>query len=135
MPRQVLVYKTRKRRRDLSWLLTDSWGWVELDETPEQAIKREVFEEVGIDLKTVTPFDFDSQVTIYKGEKTQLIALRYTAEVNSFHAKVGDDAKEVYWLAKDELLKYKQNPLTERFLRKLGLISEKGGHYEYQKTN
>lgn len=99
-------------------------GKIDENETPEEAIKREVQEEVDIQLKDVTPFDFDSQITMYKGEQTQLIALRYIAEVDSFYAKPGDDAKEVFWLSKNELLTYNQNPLTKRFLYKLGLIDE-----------
>lgn len=99
-------------------------GKIDENETPEEAIKREVLEEVDIELNDVVPFDFDSEITMYKGEKTQVIALRYTAEVDSFYVKPGDDAKEAYWLSQDELLKYKQNPLTMRFLYKLGLITK-----------
>lgn len=79
---------------------------------------------MDIKLDKVIPFDFDSEITMYKGEETQLISLRYTSEVNNFYAKPGSDAKEVFWLKKDELLKYKQNPMTKRFLYKLGLISK-----------
>ena len=100
-------------------------GKIEENETPEQAIKREVLEEVDIKLNIVTPFDFDSEITMYKGEQTQIIALRYFAEVDNFYAKPGDDAKEFFWLSKEELLKYNQNSLTKRFLYKLGLIHEK----------
>lgn len=99
-------------------------GKIEENETPEEAIKREVLEEVDIKLDKVIPFDFDSEITMYKGEETQLISLRYTSVVNNFYAKPGSDAKEVFWLKKDELLKYNQNPMTKRFLYKLGLISK-----------
>lgn len=97
-------------------------GKIEENETPEEAIKREVLEEVDIKLDTVIPFDFDSEITMYKGEETQLISLRYTAEVKDFYTKPGSDAEEVFWLDKDELLIYNQNPMTKRFLSKLGLI-------------
>lgn len=99
-------------------------GKIEPNETPEEAIKREVKEEVDIDLGEVKAFDFDSEITIYKGEETQLIALRYTTKVEDFYAKAGSDAKEVIWLNKEQILKYEQNIMTKRFLYKLGLINK-----------
>ena len=97
-------------------------GGLEDNETLEEAIKREVMEEVHIELDEVIPFDFDSDITMYKGEMTQLIFLRYTAEIEEFTGYADSDAKEMIWLSKDELLKYKHNEPSMRFLKKLGLI-------------
>ena len=97
-------------------------GGLEDNETLEEAIKREVMEEVHIELDEVIPFDFDSDITMYKGEMTQLIFLRYTAEIEEFTGYADSDAKEMIWLSKDELLKYKHNEPSMRFLKKLGLV-------------
>ena len=97
-------------------------GGLEDNETLEEAIKREVMEEVHIELDEVIPFDFDSDITMYKGEMTQLIFLRYTAEIEEFTGYADSDAKEMIWLSKDELLKYKHNEPSMRFLKKLNLI-------------
>ena len=97
-------------------------GGLEDNETLEEAIKREVMEEVHIKLDKVDPFDFDSDITMYKGEITQLIFLRYTAEIKEFTGYANSDAKEMIWLAKDELLKYKHNEPSMRFLKKLNLV-------------
>lgn len=97
-------------------------GGLEENETLEEAIKREVEEEVYISLENPKPFDFDSDITMYKGEMTQLIFLRYTAEIKDFAGYPDSDAKEMVWLRKDELLQYKHNEPSMRFLRKLGLI-------------
>ena len=97
-------------------------GGLEDNETLEEAIKREVMEEVHIPLEKVIPFDFDSDITMYKGEMTQLIFLRYIAETKDFIGYADSDAKEMLWLAKEDILKYKHNEPSMRFLRKLGLI-------------
>lgn len=97
-------------------------GGLEENETLEEAIKREVMEEVHIELEKVVPFDFDSDITMYKGEMTHLIFLRYTAEITEFAGYPASDAKEIVWLDKDEILNYKHNEPSMRFLRKLGLI-------------
>ena len=77
--------------------------------------KREVLEEVHIELDEVTPFDFDSDITMYKGETTQLIFLRYTAEIKNFTGYPDSDAKEIIWLLKEEILNYKHNEPSMRF--------------------
>ncbi len=97
-------------------------GGLEDNETLEEAIKREVLEEVHIPLKEVVPFDFDSDITMYKGEMTLFIFLRYTAEIEEFTGYADSDAKEIFWLAKEDILKYKHNEPSMRFLTKLGLI-------------
>lgn len=97
-------------------------GGLEDNETLEEAIKREVMEEVHIELKEVKPFDFDSDILMYKGEMTQLIFLRYISEIEEFTGYADSDAKEMIWLSKEEILNYKHNDPSLRFLKKLGLI-------------
>ena len=97
-------------------------GGLEDNETLEEAIKRETLEEVHIPLEKVEPFDFDSDITMYKGEMTQLIFLRYIAEIEEFIGHADSDAKEMIWISKEDILKYKHNEPSLRFLRKLGLI-------------
>ena len=97
-------------------------GGLEDNETLEEAIKREVMEEVHIELDKVIPFDFDSDILMYKGEMTQLIFLRFTAEIEEFTGYADSDAKEIIWLKKEEILNYKHNEPSMRFLKKLKLI-------------
>lgn len=97
-------------------------GGLEENETLEEAIKREVMEEVHIELNEVIPFDFDSDILMYKGEMTQLIFLRFTSEIQEFTGYPDSDAKEIIWLSKEEILKYKHNEPSMRFFKKLGLI-------------
>ncbi len=97
-------------------------GGLEENETLEEAIKREVMEEVHIELNEVIPFDFDSDILMYKGEMTQLIFLRFTSEIQEFTGYPDSDAKEIIWLSKEEILNYKHNEPSMRFFKKLGLI-------------
>ena len=59
---------------------------------------------------------------MYKGEMTQLIFLRFTAEIEEFTGYADSDAKEIIWLKKEEILNYKHNEPSTRFLKKLKLI-------------
>lgn len=97
-------------------------GGLEENETLEEAIKREVMEEVHIELNEVIPFDFDSDILMYKGKMTQLIFLRFTSEIQEFTGYPDSDAKEIIWLSKEEILNYKHNEPSMRFFKKLGLI-------------
>lgn len=97
-------------------------GGLEDNETLEEAIKREVMEEVHINLDKVEPFDFDSDILMYKGEMTQLIFLRFTAEIEEYTGYADSDAKEILWLTKEEILNYKHNEPSLRFLKRLKLI-------------
>jgi len=97
-------------------------GGLEDNETLEEAIKREAMEEVHIQLENVIPFDFDSDILMYKGEMTQLIFLRFTAEIEESTGYADSDAKEIIWLSKEEILKYKHNEPSLRFLKKLKLL-------------
>lgn len=97
-------------------------GGLEDNETLEEAIKREVMEEVHIQLERVLPFDFDSDIVMYKGEMTHLIFLRFTAEIQEFAGYPDSDAKEIVWLKKDEILNYRHNEPSMRFFKRMGLI-------------
>lgn len=98
-------------------------GSLKDDETLEEGIKREVLEEVNLELDSLTAFDFDSDIVEYKGRETQLIFLRYTAEVTDISSiQTNSDAKEFVWLSKEELSSQKHSEPTLKLLKKLNLI-------------
>lgn len=98
-------------------------GALEPDETVEEGIRREVLEEVNLKLDSIIPFDFDSDIVDYKGRETQLIFLRYTAEIKDISdIKPGSDAKEIIWLSKEDIPNENHNEPSIRFLKKLNLI-------------
>lgn len=98
-------------------------GSLENDETLEDGIKRAVLEEINLKLDKITPFDFDSNIIDYKGRLTQIIYLRYTAEINDITSiSASSDSKEIIWISKEELSNYKHSEPSIRFLKKLNLI-------------
>jgi mutator protein MutT len=91
-------------------------------ENPLDAIKREIMEETNITVTNVQPLDFDWEVLDYKGQPTQLIFLRFTAEYENGEPKASSDANSLHWISKKELESQKHNPPTIRFLAKLDLM-------------
>jgi processive 1,2-diacylglycerol beta-glucosyltransferase len=93
-------------------------GSLKNNENLEDGIKRVAFEEANLQLNEVTPFDFDSNTLPYEGRQTQLIYLRYLAEIDEAEASLvisKDNEKEIVWISKDELLNYKCNEQALRF--------------------
>lgn len=97
-------------------------GGLEPDETPISAAVREVREETGLELRSITPIDFDWDVLSYKGEQTLLIYLRFIGEATSRAAVARSDATAVLWLDKNSLRDHFHNPPNQRLLKKLNLI-------------
>jgi mutator protein MutT len=97
-------------------------GGLEPGESPEQGARREVLEEVGIEVENVSPVDFDWDLLPYKGEETQLIFLRFTGDYASGDPRPMTDAKELVWLTEDEIGAADHNPPSLRLLSKLGLV-------------
>lgn len=97
-------------------------GGLEPGEDPDVAVRREIAEETGLAVRNLVRFDFDFDITEYKGKKIQFIFLRYTCERDNGVPKPGSDASELLWLSKDELTKSRHNQPSLRLLSKLGLL-------------
>ena len=88
----------------------------------EDALRREIREETGLELIEVQRFDFEDAVTMYRGRKCHFVFLRYTAISKTDNAIPHSDAKELFWLTREEIPNYPHNPVSLTFLRKLGLL-------------
>jgi 8-oxo-dGTP diphosphatase len=97
-------------------------GRLELNETPEEGVKREVEEETGVQIRNLQPVDFAWDTFEYKGEMTQFVFLRFSADWASGEALPSSDAQEVMWIKKSELAKQNHNPPSLSLLKKIGLI-------------
>lgn len=97
-------------------------GGLEVGEEPDEAVRREVREETGLEVKNLRRHDFDHDIVPYKGQTAQFIFLRYVCDWSSGEARAGSDAAEIVWLSPSELRSAPHNPPSQRLLHGLGLL-------------
>lgn len=97
-------------------------GGLKDGERCEDGLRREIMEETNLEITDIQQFDFDDAIVNYKGEDCHFVFLRYTVRAVSNNAIPGDDAKELFWLSKEEIPQYNHNPTSMTLLRKLGLV-------------
>jgi 8-oxo-dGTP diphosphatase len=97
-------------------------GGLEAGESPDEAVRREIQEETGLTVRNLVRFDFDHDITDYKGGKIQFVFLRYTCERDGGEAQAGSDAAELLWLTKDQISNFAHNEPSVRLLTKMGIL-------------
>jgi 8-oxo-dGTP diphosphatase len=101
-------------------------GSVELGETLEQALKREVREETGLEIE-VGEFAGIAEVIVREGEaiKWHYVILDYFATPSSTSEPIAaSDVTECRWIPLDELARYDVTETLIERLRELRLISD-----------
>ena len=93
------------------------------DQLLNTSLETMVTKALNVDLKNVKPYDFDSDIQKFKGRESQIIYLRYLAEIsNPKDVNTTFDNFELIWLSKSELEAYNYSDTTTKFLKKLKLI-------------
>ncbi len=93
------------------------------EESPEEAIKREIWEEARIKIKNIEKITFSEDITKnHEGDEIQYIFLTHRAQYDSGELKPGDDIAELKWFNRDELKKIPLNPPTVRLFKELGWL-------------
>lgn len=93
------------------------------DQLLNTSLETMVTKSLNVDLKNVKPYDFDSDIQKFKGRESQIIYLRYLAEIsNPKDVNTTFDNFELIWLSKSELEAYNYSDTTTKFLQKLKLI-------------
>ncbi|NLY88828.1 MAG: NUDIX domain-containing protein [Firmicutes bacterium] len=95
-------------------------GHIELGEKMEEALKREVLEETGLEV-------YDLQLVglkewIYSdsfGEKKHIIFIDYLCKTDSCNVVLNDEAEDYIWIGLDEIEKYRINSFTKALLTEL----------------
>ena len=89
----------------------------------EEALKREIREETGIEIQNIEQLGFDEDNEPDKhGEMTHYIFLDFRTEWLSGEITAGDDMKELKWVKKDELKNLFFNRPAKKLLKKLNFI-------------
>lgn len=114
--RRVLLARRGKPPAQGSWALPG--GLIEVGETAEDAVQREVSEECGIEV-TVGPLlglfepihrDQDGRVRYH------FIVIDFLAYYRSGEYRPGDDAAELCWVAPEELDRFALSPATRSMI-------------------
>jgi len=100
-------------------------GELELGETIEEGIKREVMEETQLEIELVTPLHpFDRIVRSNNEVFLHVIYIDYLARVTGGKLKVGDDIGEAMWVERKRIPKIWEelHDDTKRLLQIAGIV-------------
>lgn len=94
-------------------------GGLEYNETPQQCLKREIKEELGVAVSSIKaqPDYIWSQEVEKKGEKLQRFFVAYKIELKSAKFKQTEEAITAGYFSKAEMKKLKLHPNIKKFIR------------------
>jgi 8-oxo-dGTP diphosphatase len=92
-------------------------GKLKFGENPVNGLKREVFEETGLNIKIVKPI---SVWTFFKNSgKTQVIGITFLAKVISGKIRLGKEHTDFKWILPEEIDKYKIHEEIKKLIKSL----------------
>ena len=97
-------------------------GHVDANEPIEDAIRREVKEETGLDVKIGKPFFVDEWRPKVKGEEWQIIGAYFECFADSDDVVLSEDHDEFRWISPED---YKKNRLIENLHQAFQAFLEK----------
>jgi ADP-ribose pyrophosphatase YjhB (NUDIX family) len=117
---KVLLVRQEKYPELAGAFWTLPGGAQEIGETVEQALRREVREETGLEIE-IGPLVFIADAIRHDPQdrvKYHYTVLDFRCEWVSGEPRPGSDAVEVRWVARDELVDYRTWDLTREVIRR-----------------
>lgn len=104
-------------------------GGIDPNENMYDALKREIFEELGITLDSASPWSFndDKRIKTYpdkSAEKLYMIYLMFDCVTSNTSIKLNAEFDEYAWVSPEQLEKFDLNIATKKTFEAKGLISE-----------
>jgi nucleoside triphosphatase len=92
-------------------------GHIEIGESIEEALHREIIEETGLQLKRIKLFGIQDCIdTLSTKKKRHYIFIDFICDAKDNHVCLNDEHKEYLWVAKNKLLEQPLNKYTRRFI-------------------
>jgi 8-oxo-dGTP pyrophosphatase MutT (NUDIX family) len=130
---QLLLTQRRAPGRkfwDGKWQLAG--GEIEFGESPEQALAREMHEELGVSAKILFPYPIVRSIVYKKGKHidldidVHLTLLCYLVDIGNQKITLDNDPEKetaaFHWWFPREIKKLKVLPLTDKFIKEAGKI-------------
>lgn len=109
------------RRSDKYNEITGIWdipgGRINIGEEPIDGLKREIFEETGLELDEIKQI-LDAS-TVFQDEEKQIVRITYLCTAKDSDLKLSEEHTEYKWFSKDEInFKFKDN-LIEKCIQQI----------------
>ncbi len=95
-------------------------GMLELGETLDQGVRRELAEETGLEVRVEDLIDVFERVFLDDDGRTKyhFVILDYLCEAVSGEARAGSDVTDVAWAREEELAQYSLTPTAMRVIKR-----------------
>jgi 8-oxo-dGTP diphosphatase len=95
-------------------------GMLELSETIEHAVRRELAEETGIEVRVLQLIEVFERIFPDATGHTQyhFVILDYLCELVSGEPKAASDVTDVAWVPEDDLTRYSLTPIATRVIKR-----------------
>lgn len=94
-------------------------GRLELGESPEEALARELMEETGLTAKPLCPLQ---TWNFFRGEDTQIVGVTFLCKAATDTVQLSDEHEAYAWIRFDELTQYPIVPTVLNGIQKLDIV-------------